>query len=93
MQEHMLIEGIHEGLPKTKNKSKGKRKPEFQEVALLDHRPYKNQRRAPERHRASKRCRGGEVQYVWFNVILQCLVILLSKVFADHTVVDNIFNL
>lgn len=68
MQEHMLIETrIHEkreeGLQKAKKKFMEKRKPEFGADALLDHRPYMKARRVPERHRASKRRRGGEVQF------------------------------
>ncbi|CAL4891391.1 unnamed protein product [Urochloa decumbens] len=66
IQEQMRIEtGIHEkreeGLRKAK-KTMVKRKPESGDDALLDHMPYMNERRAPERHRASKRCRGGEVE-------------------------------
>ena len=69
MQEHMLNEaGIHEkreeGLQRIKNKIKGKTKPEFQEAALLYRRPYKDE--IPERHRTSKRHRGGEVLFICF---------------------------
>ncbi|CAN6352149.1 unnamed protein product [Urochloa humidicola] len=67
IQEQMRIEtGIHEkreeGLRKAKKKTMEKRKPESGDDALLDHRSYMNERRAPERHRASKRRRGGEVE-------------------------------
>ncbi|OEL16968.1 Transcription initiation factor TFIID subunit 1 [Dichanthelium oligosanthes] len=68
-QEQMLIETrVHEkreeGLPREKKKVMEKRKPEFGDDALLDHRPYMNERRKSERHRASKRRRGGEVQFL-----------------------------
>jgi len=62
---------------KAKKKNKKKKKHEFRDDDLLDHRPYKNDRRVPERHRAvkrstpvdviecepsAKRRRGGEVE-------------------------------
>nr|TKW29245.1 hypothetical protein SEVIR_3G383800v2 [Setaria viridis] len=67
IQEQMPIETrIHEkrekGLRKAKQKIMEKRKPESGGDALLDHRPYINERRVPEKHRASKRRRGGEVE-------------------------------
>ena len=40
---------------KAKKKNKKKKKHEFRDDDLLDHRPYKNDRRVPERHRAVKR--------------------------------------
>lgn len=62
---------------KAKKKNKKKKKHEFKDDDLLDHRPYRNDRRVPERHRAlkrsspapvvgyassAKRRRGGEVE-------------------------------
>ncbi|CAD6336096.1 unnamed protein product [Miscanthus lutarioriparius] len=40
---------------KAKKKIKKKKKHEFKDDDLLDHRPYRNDRRVPERHRAVKR--------------------------------------
>ena len=59
-----------EGIQKAKKKIMEKRKPEFVDDALLDHRPYMNERRVPERHRASKRRRGGEVQFLCLHICL-----------------------
>jgi transcription initiation factor TFIID subunit 1 len=81
IQEQMPIETrIREkrdkGLQKAKQKIKGKRKPESGGDALLDHRPYMNERRVPERHRVSKRRRGGEVQFFF---VFTCLISFVSK--------------
>lgn len=67
---------------KAKKKNKKKKKHEFRDNDLLDHRPYTNDRRAPERHRAVKRSapadlieyapkrrRGGEVELS--NILLK----------------------
>ncbi|RLM98386.1 hypothetical protein C2845_PM06G32280 [Panicum miliaceum] len=62
LHESRVHEKREEGFQKAKKKIMEKRKPEFVDDALLDHRPYMNERRVPERHRASKRRRGGEVE-------------------------------
>ncbi|RLM56364.1 transcription initiation factor TFIID subunit 1-like [Panicum miliaceum] len=46
---------------KAKKKNKKKKKHEFRDDDLLDHRPYKNDRRVPERHRAVKRSTPADV--------------------------------
>ncbi|XP_062229396.1 transcription initiation factor TFIID subunit 1-like isoform X2 [Phragmites australis] len=82
MQQQRLIDARiyasrEEDHQKAKKKNKKKKKHEFRDDDLLDHRPYKNDRRVPERHRvvkrstpadvieyapSAKRRRGGEVE-------------------------------
>jgi len=72
---------------KAKKKIKKKKKHEFKDDDLLDHRPYRNDRRVPERHRAvkrsspahvigyassAKRRRGGEVHFLSFHLYVYC---------------------
>ncbi|VAI81001.1 unnamed protein product [Triticum turgidum subsp. durum] len=58
-QEQRLIEARiysrEEELQKAKKKSKKKKKHDFRDADILDHRPYRNDRKVPERDRASKR--------------------------------------
>nr|XP_051203565.1 transcription initiation factor TFIID subunit 1 isoform X4 [Lolium perenne] len=60
-QEQRLIEARmyeasrEEELQKAKKKNKKKKKHEFRDDDVLDHRPYRNDRKVPERNRAAKR--------------------------------------
>ncbi|XP_003560349.1 transcription initiation factor TFIID subunit 1 isoform X2 [Brachypodium distachyon] len=96
-QEQRLIEArIYEAnreeeLQKAKKKSKKKKKHEFRDDDVLDHRPYRNERKVPERDRtakrrtpadmtefapSAKRRRGGEVE---LSNILEKIVDLLRE--------------
>ncbi|VAI93220.1 unnamed protein product [Triticum turgidum subsp. durum] len=61
MQEQRLIQARmqevsrEEELQKSKRKNKKKKRHEFRDDDVLDHRPYRNDRRVPERDRATKR--------------------------------------
>jgi transcription initiation factor TFIID subunit 1 len=95
-QEQRLIEARmyeasrEEELQKAKKKSKKKKKHEFRDDDVLDHRPYRNDRKVPERVRAAKRRtpadtteyapsakrrRGGEV-FVFAHVRWNCALFL-----------------
>jgi transcription initiation factor TFIID subunit 1 len=73
---------------KSKKKNKKKKKHEFRDDDLLDHRPYRNDRRAPDRHvvakrrtptdvveyaPSAKRRRGGEVPFLSFPLYIMGL--------------------
>lgn len=70
LHESRIHEKRVEGRQKAKKKIMEKRKPGFADDAPLDHRPYTNERRVPERHRASKQRRGGEVQFLSIHICL-----------------------
>ena len=97
-QEQRLIEARmyeasrEEELQKAKKKSKKKKKHEFRDDDILDHRPYRNDRRVPERDRAAKRRtpvdmaeyapsakrrRGGEVLLFTQYLVELCIVVLM----------------
>ncbi|VAI81017.1 unnamed protein product [Triticum turgidum subsp. durum] len=97
IQERRLIQARMQGLSreeelqKSKRKNKKKKRHEFRDDDVLDHRPYRNDRRVPERDRATKRRtpadmtenapsvkrrRGGEVE---LSNILEKIVDLLRN--------------
>uniref|UniRef100_M8BXX4 Uncharacterized protein n=1 Tax=Aegilops tauschii TaxID=37682 RepID=M8BXX4_AEGTA len=55
IQARMQEVSREEELQKSKRKSKKKKRHEFRDDDVLDHRPYRNDRRVPERDRATKR--------------------------------------
>lgn len=78
-----IYTSMEEDHQKAKKKNKKKKKHEFRDDDLLDHRPYKNDRRVPERQRpvkrstpvdmiehapSAKRRRGGEVHLLSFHL-------------------------